>query len=181
VRLALILLAFVYSGALSASALDLRSVASDPAVLAMFADMLRVSTPGVEREVAAFLVRDGDGRISCRAWPRLGRFRAEAFHGEIPNGTVAIAHTHPPLSTKPSRGDIAEAQRIGLPIYVVTRRQIHVVHPGTGRSISVAGNWMWRIRGAAARCDSEWALGPLAAVAGRSRDEAARQQVAGPR
>lgn len=40
--------------------------------------------------------------------------------------------THPIYAEKPSRGDVDLAQRIGLPIYVVTRWYLYVVDPTTG-------------------------------------------------
>jgi hypothetical protein len=50
-------------------------------------------------EVAAFLVRDGDGLVSCVMWPNNRTTRSAHFQGVIPDGTVALASTWLPDGT----------------------------------------------------------------------------------
>jgi proteasome lid subunit RPN8/RPN11 len=80
-----------------------------------------------QREVAAFVVRRDDGSLNIVMWPHSANFRSERYEGAVPAGTVAIAHTHPPQADqRPSRGDIEQAKKIGMPIYVVTRWNLWV-------------------------------------------------------
>jgi len=114
---------------LLAFSFDVRHFVDDPHLLALLQQMAR---SGAERsdqsEIAAFLVRDTAGAISFVPWPQSGRFRSESFRGVIPLGTVALAHTHPwQADQRPSRGDIEQAKKIGLPIYVVTRWNLYAV------------------------------------------------------
>jgi len=99
---------------LNESTLDRDDVAS------AFDALLRKSAygqPGEER--AGFLVIDG-GRFHLEMWPPSHQFHAEEWHGRVPNGTVAVIHTHPPAQPMPSPHDCAEARRISIPILVVT-------------------------------------------------------------
>jgi hypothetical protein len=47
----------------------------------------------------------------------------------IPQGTVAIAHTHPVDFPYPSQQDKDEAIRLGMPIYVITIRGVYRADP----------------------------------------------------
>lgn len=113
----------------AAEPFDVRSPAHDPRVMAVMQDLAARGERQIEqREIAAFLVRDANGAISSVLWPRTWNSRSERYDGVIPPGTVAIAHTHPSRADKrPSRGDIEQAVRIGLPIYVITRWHLYVV------------------------------------------------------
>jgi len=108
---------------------DVRHSVDDPHVLSALQDLAhRGAYQTDQTEVAAFLVRDANGVITSVMWPHSANRRSEHFEGMIPAGTVAIAHTHPLQADQhPSGGDIALAKKIGLPIYVVTRRNLYVV------------------------------------------------------
>jgi proteasome lid subunit RPN8/RPN11 len=96
----------------------------------MFADLFRASRVAAkETERAMFLTRDGSGALDAQLWPATYERRKASFHGPIPPNTVAIAHTHPQGMPEPSQHDIDEAERTGLPIYVVTRTSIARVDP----------------------------------------------------
>ena len=73
------------------------------------------------QERAAFLVYRDDGTFDCVVWPASHRHHAEEWRGAIPDGTAAIAHTHPNDRPDPSHNDMAVAQRLGIPVFVVTR------------------------------------------------------------
>jgi hypothetical protein len=102
-------------------------------------------------EVAAFIVRDG-GVISCSLWPTTVMIRSARYDGMLPEGTVAVAHNHPLELPRPSRGDIAEAKRIGLPIYVVTRWRVWVVDPSTGDQVELIRDRNWTRGAIGGRC-----------------------------
>jgi proteasome lid subunit RPN8/RPN11 len=127
-----------------AEPLDLRSVGSDPSLLTSFRDLvLMAASSGSDQEAAAFLVREADGIVRCVPWPRRAGFRTERYRGVLPDGTVAIAHTHPHGWERPSSGDVEEARRIGLPIFVLSRWHIYAVDPATGRSVVVIEKKNW--------------------------------------
>ena len=104
--------------------------------LSIYSELLNhAAVRGENREAAAFLVRDGDGRIRSILWPLDGGLRSAHFQGIVPAGTIAIAHTHPHGWDQPSRNDIAQAKRSGIAIVVVTRSNVNVVLPGTGTTV----------------------------------------------
>ena len=76
-------------------------------------------------ERAAFLVHDDKGRLRAIAW-LAGETTEASYKGRIPARSIAIVHTHPIAAPQPSRRDIAEAQRIQLPIVVITPDRITV-------------------------------------------------------
>src|SRR5436190_8255978 len=99
---------------LNESTLDRDDVAS------AFDALLRKSAYGqLGEERAGFLVIDG-GRFHLEMWPPSHQFHAESWHGVIPNGTVAVIHTHPPSQPMPSMQDRGEAERVGIPMLVIT-------------------------------------------------------------
>jgi hypothetical protein len=76
-------------------------------------------------------------------WPHTANLRSEHYEGEIPAGTVALAHTHPLFAERPSKGDVAESMRIRLPIYVITRWHLYVVDPQSGERVALIANRSW--------------------------------------
>jgi hypothetical protein len=91
-------------------------------------------------EQAAFAVREQDGHTHFVRWPLSWEDRQARYRGSIPPDAFAIVHTHPNRYPEPSDGDAAVARRLGIPVYVVTRRQISVT---TGREMKIitAGDW----------------------------------------
>jgi JAB domain-containing protein similar to deubiquitination enzymes len=147
--------ALVVAGDLAA---DVKSVAAEKDALSLFADLLgkAARTGDPDGEMAAFLVREQDGRLRCLLWPRLARRRSEAFTGMLPLGVIAVVHTHPGVMPEPSRNDRTEAKRLGLPIYVLTSRTVFVADPDTGQSVNLVGRTNWS-RGTSPRaCESGW-------------------------
>ena len=64
-------------------------------------------------------------------------YQEQTFPGEMPLGTVAIVHTHPPYRPNPSLQDIDEAKALKMPIYVLTRASITMIDPFSGESVPV--------------------------------------------
>jgi len=137
------LLFAVRLSASTAAPFDVRRGANDSQVLAVMQDIaLRGAQQPDQQEVAAFLVRDANGAISSVPWPLTADRRSEHYRGVVPAGTVAIAHTHPIFAERPSSGDIAQARKIGLPIYVITRWNLYVVDAkGAVTSLIEKKNW----------------------------------------
>ncbi len=94
-------------------------------------------------EVAAFIVREPNGDLACRLWPPSAGRRSEHYDGPLPVGTMAIAHSHPYYAPLPSTIDVAQAKRIGLPIYVVSRWELHVVDPISGERVRLLRGRNW--------------------------------------
>jgi len=82
----------------------------------------------IERERAAFLIREADGRLTLEPWNG-GDFRRAQFRGAIPAGAIAIVHTHPRLEPHPSMRDRQEAARLALPVIVVTPDAVIAARP----------------------------------------------------
>jgi hypothetical protein len=123
---------------------DVRHTVDDPHVMAALQDLAhRGAYQTDQTEVAAFLVRDANGVVTSVMWPHTANRRSEHYEGTIPAGTVAIAHTHPwQADQHPSRGDIEQAKKVGLPIYVVTGRNLYVVDSsGAVIELFVRTNW----------------------------------------
>jgi hypothetical protein len=74
-------------------------------------------------ERAAFVVRNADGHVGLVVWPS-SETDSATWVGRIPDGTVAIAHTHPYWRPKPSNIDMVTARNVKLPVYVVTRSEV---------------------------------------------------------
>lgn len=153
-RFALLLLA-IYTTGVSADSFDFRRATDDPQVLGSLQDLaFRGANLSDGQEVAAFIVRDGSGGTACWLWPHPANVRSEHYRGGIPTGTVAVAHTHPLGSEQPSRGDVAESKRIGLPIYVISRWDLYVVDPQTGERVPLIAHKNWMRGGSRNQCRS---------------------------
>jgi len=136
---------FAIQLAAPSDAFDVRRAVDDPCVMNAFAQLLKRGEGILGKvEAAAFLVRDDDGSLMMVLWPRTEFSRKETFRGAIPPGTVAIVHTHPPMMERPSRGDLAEAKRLGLPIYVVTFWQVWVADPSSETALLIVSQKSWR-------------------------------------
>ena len=105
------------------------AILRDRSVLVCFSQLVKRSFSGFATfESAAFLVMQDDRSIQCIDWPKTHDFKQTRWSGPLPTGVVAMAHTHPLSSPFPSPQDIAEAQRAGMPIFVLTPNMINVVH-----------------------------------------------------
>jgi len=88
--------------------------------VAHYAELLAVGGYGrLPVEHAGFLIRERDGTLTFAPWQR-GEFQRARFEGAIPRGTIALVHTHPRRLPQPSRGDLDQAKRLGIPLIVVT-------------------------------------------------------------
>jgi len=144
---------------------DFHTAAADPDVLGMLQDLaVRGSSKVDDLEVAAFIVKGPDGAVRCLMWPHTANRRAEEYHGSVPEGTVAIAHTHPLFAELPSRGDVEQSKRIGLPIYVITRWHLYAVDPASGERVQLIRQKNWT-RTASKRCHCQDAWLPQPAEA----------------
>jgi hypothetical protein len=94
----------------------------DESALAGVGDQLlnRVVPDSRDREQAAFLTRDHNGDLGCRLWPLTTERSSSTYWGRVPEGTVAIIHTHPHEWSLPSRQDGALSAKLRLPVLVVT-------------------------------------------------------------
>jgi hypothetical protein len=130
---------------------------SEPNVAACFAELLKLGGYGKRpQERAAFLVLHAGHRFECVIWPPTFGYRNERWSGPIPDGTVAIVHTHPEHEPQPSSFDVAEAERIGVPILVLTNEAVTVAYPSANRVARLAGR-QWTARGAGAHCSCSFA------------------------
>ena len=92
-----------------------------------------------ERERAAFLIRERDGRLTLAPWEVSGD-RHASFEGHVPERTIAIVHTHPRRAPNPSAHDRAEARRLAIPVLVITPDSVVAVSPdGTQRTLATNG------------------------------------------
>ena len=119
-------------------AINSAGAGADPEMLGILSDVSeRGARTTSDMEVAVFIVKAPNGHLSCLLWPHTASIRSAHYDGPVPPGTIALAHTHPIYAERPSRGDVAQALRIGLPIYVVTRWHLYVVDPTTGQSVEL--------------------------------------------
>jgi hypothetical protein len=70
-----------------------------------------------------------DGTYEGQMWPFAPTVREATFKGQIPSGTIAIAHTHPRENPHPSIHDQAVAKRLAIPVVVLTPRFITIAEP----------------------------------------------------
>lgn len=116
-------------------------ILSDDRATACFVSLMSQSGWGRRSdERAAFLVRGEDG-VQCVEWPAQWRSQAASYKGIIPDGTVAIVHTHPLSVPDPSSHDIIEAERLGLPIIVLTPNALSITHRGKVSRVASRFGW----------------------------------------
>lgn len=82
----------------------------------------------LQREHAAFLIREPDGSLTLEPWPDTG-FRHATFRGTVPQRVIAVLHTHPRNEPRPSAHDQREAQRLALPVVVITTDAVIAAMP----------------------------------------------------
>lgn len=87
----------------------------------------------LERERAAFLIRESDGTLTLQPWPH-GGFRHATYRGALPPRTIAILHTHPAVAPQPSARDHAEARRLNIPVIVITPQSVIAAEPSAART-----------------------------------------------
>ena len=106
------------------------SSSADTALLPLFSDLLRKARYGMtDQEVGGFVVEEDGEESLCLQWPTSSAYRKLTYRGPVPLHTRAIVHTHPFGLRKPSRDDLLQARRSGLPFYVVTRDSIWKAAP----------------------------------------------------
>lgn len=114
---------------------DFRQAGGATAVRGVFATFMKFSgNRADDLEHAAFLVRDGDGNLSCVQWPYANWERARTYGGVIPEGTVAIIRVQSWREQRPLPEDVTLSVRSGLPIYTLTRWHIYAVDPASGQT-----------------------------------------------
>ena len=102
-----------------------------------FTNLIRMAGYGKRAdERAGFLVLE-HGHIRLEAWPATNGYHAAEWAGAIPAGTVALAHTHPQQFPEASVQDRNEAQRLGIPIFVLTPQSVVMIDPRDGRALSI--------------------------------------------
>jgi hypothetical protein len=141
-RTAAVAIVLLITACASASPAEAPPAANDD-LRACFARLLALSGYGRRAdERAAFVVDRGDGRFDCLLWPATNGFRSASWQGRRPEGTVAIAHTHPRTLPDPSIHDAEEARRLALPIYVLTPQQaVLVTSDGQARVLARGEGW----------------------------------------
>lgn len=124
---------------------DPRAFLEEPEVAALFAHLFELAGSGArDIEHAAFLVREPDNQWSCLLWPSRAQFRSEEYRGRIPDGVVAIMHTHPNRMSHASRQDGETARQTGLPLFTITRGTVTVIDPSSGEEEWIARYENWR-------------------------------------
>jgi hypothetical protein len=128
----------------------------DTRVHGFMSDVLkRGLTWGDFSETAAFLVRDTAGDLQCLLWPETNEYQKQTFPGELPPRTVAVIHTHPETLPNPSKADIEQARRLGLPLFVLTRQRVTAVD-AEGNVVPVVARSLWATERPLQRCEDQW-------------------------
>lgn len=135
----------------------------EPTVRSLFADLLREGGYGRwNTERAAFLIREDTGQYRCILWPAERGFYRESFHGAMPEGTVAIIHTHPGHLPDASTNDQRTAMRTGVPIFTLTPLNINLTTTKGENVAIVANRWWAPVSGASSsRCTAPGAPASL--------------------
>lgn len=118
------MLALLASLFLQLAAAPAPDLIEDPDVLG-YCRSLVAKSEGQEAERGAFVVRNREGLVYFVAWPPSRIPHMLFWRGRIPEGTIAIVHTHaPPLSGVVSKHDAETARRTGIPVYILTPHRI---------------------------------------------------------
>lgn len=123
---------------------DFRQAGDDPDVRQVFANFMNLSGSQTDDlEHAAFLVRAGNGNLSCVQWPYANRGHARTYRGVIPAGTVAILRVQSWGHERPSLADTAQSVRSGLPVFTLTRWHVYAVDPESGEKVQIVSGKDW--------------------------------------
>ena len=115
-------------------------IASLLVVRGIFRSLLSMARYGFgPSEEAAFIIRTRNG-IAFLHWPTSGDRNGSLWEGPIPDGTIAIAHTHPAGVPMPSFIDARTSSVTGLPVYVITNAMISRTTGGRGEVVSARWN-----------------------------------------
>jgi len=128
------------------------NITSNQDVLDMVYCLWKLGGYGVKDTERSTWITNNGGTYGSVAWPWSAESKKETWKGPLPAGTVANAHTHPNSGgVKPStsggntgKGDQGTADKIGLPVYVVTRNAIWKAVPNGKNPVQVAGNDWWK-------------------------------------
>jgi hypothetical protein len=92
-----------------------------------------------QSESAAFIVQVPDG-YQCMLWNG-AHYRSEVvFTGVLPEGVVAVVHSHPRELPHPSLHDIDTARQLNVPVFAVTPQEIWAADPTDGM-VPVMHEW----------------------------------------
>lgn len=142
-RLASAVLLFVALALPSSAPLRAEAFADDVGGLTLLAELIDQSMGGLsDTESGAFIVKSASGH-HLELWPKSLKKYTTSYRGAIPAGIVAIAHSHPLSRPEPSRNDIEVAQRLGLDMYVVTRKSVYLIRGGSGTVTELLGSELW--------------------------------------
>lgn len=128
------------------------SLLPDGPVARVALELLEHAGAADDMERAAFIVRTPAGALELTYWPSRGVYAA-TWRGPMPRNVVGVIHTHPKLRPLPSAQDRAEASRLGLPFYVVSRGALCVAHAGR---VHCADRIPWLIRGGMGNVAMHW-------------------------
>lgn len=123
-----------------------RPLLTDAVVAQLALQVLRSGDAAEAIERAAFIIKKPSGGITLLPWPGRGTYSA-SWKGPVPNGVIAVIHTHPSDRPVPSAQDRAEAKRLGVPFYVVSRAGLCVAD--AANRVYCAGRIPWLMRGRA--------------------------------
>ncbi|HYN43423.1 MAG TPA: hypothetical protein VE129_16720 [Thermoanaerobaculia bacterium] len=117
--------------------------AEEPSLDLFFVRLLKQARLGTSPiEHAAWLVRAPDGSSQLVPWPPSGLTRSHMWSGPRPANTVALLHTHPVgCESEPSVRDRATAQRLGLPVYAITRQAVYLAEADGTVSLVASPYW----------------------------------------
>jgi hypothetical protein len=106
-------------------------------------NLFQASAFGNDRREHSMWVISKDGQYSFVRWPWSAETNKEIWKGPVPDGAVAIVHTHPTgTSQQPSSGDRdlatgKQSKNIKMPVYVLHKNGIWKADPGGGKDIRV--------------------------------------------
>jgi proteasome lid subunit RPN8/RPN11 len=128
----------------------------DATVASLAREMLDRAGISEELEHGAFIVAGENGEPRLVHWVSRLAFREARWRGPLPDGVLAVIHTHPHKSPLPSSQDALEARRLGMPFYVVSRSSLSVVGPDGRVRRAAFIPWLLRFRRDVSDSGLEW-------------------------
>lgn len=118
-------------------------IARDEALLGKLASMTLFARSRANHTEAAAFVVWREGTLSLVPWPDQFERHRQTWQGRIPDGAIAVVHTHPDRRPTLSLGDRDLARSTGLAVVALSRWAIWIADPDRSDPVPLVERRNW--------------------------------------